>query len=107
MFRDFNSIQDLEKSIRDPEDLWAWMFHHILYIPDIKQWGKIDRWETPEEVMKNRKADCEGFAVFARKILMDMDYDARIIVTSFLKNKKRSAHAMCAFKRGEIWWLIR
>lgn len=33
------------------------------YEHDMEQFGKIERWQTPEEFHSNKKGDCEDFAI--------------------------------------------
>ncbi|MGB6476170.1 MAG: transglutaminase domain-containing protein [Candidatus Sulfotelmatobacter sp.] len=49
------------------------------YVSDRELLGKNDYWQPPEEFEKRKKGDCEDFAVWTWRQLLNMGYDARFI----------------------------
>jgi hypothetical protein len=49
------------------------------YVSDKELFGKADYWQPPEEFEKKRKGDCEDFALWTWRQLLNMGYDARFI----------------------------
>jgi len=54
---------EIERS-GEPAD-W-YVDEHIPYAPDFEVWGNLDYWETPEEVIKAGRSDCEGKAILTK-----------------------------------------
>jgi glycosyltransferase involved in cell wall biosynthesis len=50
------------------------------YISDEKQFGKKDYWLTPEEFEKCKKGDCEDFALYTWRQLIEMGIKSRFVV---------------------------
>lgn len=49
------------------------------YVSDEELFGKRDYWQPPEDFEKRRKGDCEDFALWTWRQLLNMGYDARFI----------------------------
>lgn len=49
------------------------------YVSDEELFGKRDYWQPPEDFEKQRKGDCEDFALWTWRQLISMGYDARFI----------------------------
>lgn len=49
------------------------------YISDQELFGKRDYWQPPEDFERRKKGDCEDFALWTWRQLLDMGYDARFI----------------------------
>lgn len=49
------------------------------YVSDEELFGKPDYWQPPEDFEKRRKGDCEDFALWAWRQLLNMGYDARFV----------------------------
>src|SRR5579864_1503566 len=49
------------------------------YVSDKELFGKNDYWQPPEEFEKRKKGDCEDFALWTWRQLLDMGYEARFI----------------------------
>jgi len=48
-------------------------------VTDKELFGKLDYWQPPEEFEKLRKGDCDDFALWTWRQLLDMGYDARVV----------------------------
>jgi hypothetical protein len=49
------------------------------YVSDQELFGKPDYWQPPEEFENRKKGDCEDFALWTWRQLLNMGYDARFI----------------------------
>jgi hypothetical protein len=49
------------------------------YVSDKELFGKRDYWQPPEEFEKRKKGDCEDFALWTWRQLLNMGYDARFV----------------------------
>ena len=49
------------------------------YVSDEELFGKRDYWQPPEDFEKRRKGDCEDFALWTWRQLLELGYDARFI----------------------------
>ena len=50
------------------------------YVSDEEQFGKSDYWLPPEEFEKCKKGDCEDFALYAWRQLIEMGIKSRFVV---------------------------
>jgi hypothetical protein len=62
------SLEDLRKFLRKCRP-----------VSDKEQFGKDDYWMPPEEFEKSRKGDCDDFAMYAWRQLLEMGYRARFV----------------------------
>jgi hypothetical protein len=53
------------------------------YVSDKELFGKEDFWQPPDEFEKIRKGDCEDFALWTWRQLLDLGYDARFVGGSY------------------------
>ena len=60
------SLEDLRKFLRTCRG-----------VTDKEQFGKADYWMPPEDFEKSRKGDCDDFAMYAWRQLLEMGYKAR------------------------------
>jgi hypothetical protein len=49
------------------------------YVSDQELFGKRDYWQPPEDFEKRRKGDCEDFALWTWRQLLNIGYDTRFI----------------------------
>lgn len=49
------------------------------YVSDQELFGKRDYWQPPEDFEKKKKGDCEDFALWTWRQLLNMGYDARFV----------------------------
>jgi hypothetical protein len=52
------------------------------YVSDKEQFGKNDYWQPPDEFEKRRQGDCEDFALWTWRQLLNLGYDARFVAGS-------------------------
>lgn len=74
------------------------------YVSDDHLFGKRDYWQPPEDFEKRKKGDCEDFALWTWRQLLNMGYDARFITGS--AGRYGSGHAWVEyFKDGKCFLL--
>jgi Predicted periplasmic protein len=49
------------------------------YVSDKELFGKRDYWQPPEDFEKRKKGDCEDFALWTWRQLLNMGFDARFV----------------------------
>jgi hypothetical protein len=49
------------------------------YVSDKELFGKDEYWQPPEDFEKRKKGDCEDFALWTWRQLLNMGYDARFV----------------------------
>ncbi len=95
-------------SARTPESLSSFLLKDFVFVDDQSQFGKADYWQTSEEFLKNKKGDCEDFAIFATEFL-NREHIQSLIVSVYGANGL--AHTVTVFiensryrimDRGEI-----
>jgi transglutaminase superfamily protein len=62
------SLEDLRKFLRTCRG-----------VSDKEQFGKDDYWMPPQDFEKSRKGDCDDFAMYAWRQLLEMGYKARFV----------------------------
>jgi Bacterial transglutaminase-like cysteine proteinase BTLCP len=74
------------------------------YVSDKELFGKEDYWQPPEDFEKRKKGDCEDFALWTWRQLLEMGYDARFIGGS--TGRYGSGHAWVEYIREGKWYLL-
>ncbi|MBI3316522.1 MAG: transglutaminase-like cysteine peptidase [Candidatus Omnitrophica bacterium] len=90
------TLRDLSFELTTPQDIARYIWKNFLYEDDQRLFGVRDRWQSPEELLKNKRGDCEDFALFAREVLRLQGYH------TFLLNLygDRYAHTLCIYKEN-------
>lgn len=70
-------------------------------VSDKEQFGKDDFWMPPEDFEKSRRGDCDDFALYAWRQLMELGYKARFVVG----NSPRR-HAWVTFEKDGKHFLL-
>jgi hypothetical protein len=74
------------------------------YVSDEELFGKRDYWQPPEEFEKRRMGDCEDFALWTWRQLLNLGYDARFIGGS--STRYGDGHAWVEYCRDGKWFLV-
>lgn len=88
----------LEK-VQTPKDLSKFMTKKFKFVEDADNFHKTDYWQSPAEMLQNKKGDCEDFALFADSALKDLGYQSQVVsiygkngfahtITVYLENGK-------------------
>src|SRR5262245_53706880 len=77
--------------------------NEIAYATDAYLWHEPDYWETPQEVVERRAADCEGFAILKMYLVKEagVPLDQMAILIGSL-GYAREPHAILAAKVGQV-----
>jgi hypothetical protein len=73
-------------------------------VSDEEQFGKPDYWMPPEEFERSRKGDCDDFAMYAWRQLLEMGYKARFVAG--IAGPWREGHAWVSFEREGKQFLL-
>ncbi len=96
------SLQVLASQLNTPEAIAKYMWRHFQVESDRAQFGREEKWQSPEEFLTTRRGDCEDFALFAQQVLKLNG------ISSFLLNvySDKTAHTVCVFKEGGFYHVI-
>ncbi|PSV46350.1 transglutaminase-like cysteine peptidase [Photobacterium indicum] len=79
-----NASQDIDTKLQEVNDF----FNQLIFIDDIKLWGKEDFWATPLEFLGVGAGDCEDFSIakyFSLRELGVADNKLRLVYVKALK----------------------
>jgi hypothetical protein len=74
------------------------------YVSDKELFEKDDYWQPPEEFEQRKKGDCEDFALWTWRQLLELGYDARFIGGSC--GRYGEGHAWVEYFQGEKCFLV-
>ena len=66
------------------------------FVEDADNFGKVDYWQTPEEMLNLKKGDCEDFALFADAALKELGFESYVVS---IYGKNQFAHTVAVFKQ--------
>jgi len=72
------STPNFPSSISTPRDLSNWYVKEFKYEYDAK-----DYWKSPREMLKDKKGDCEDFAILSKYILTKKGYKVYVIAVIY------------------------
>ncbi|MBF0123493.1 MAG: transglutaminase-like cysteine peptidase, partial [Candidatus Omnitrophica bacterium] len=90
---------------RTIDDVKNFLVTQCLYKSDIRRFGCLDHWQTPEEFEKSREGDCEDSALWAWRKLHEMGIQAHFVVGLCVHDDKKyiSGHAWVMFFVDGKW----
>jgi len=62
---------------------------HIKYASDFDVWGNFDYWETPDEVVREGRTDCEGKAVLTKAVYNVLNKRGKLNVTAVIQPQQQ------------------
>ncbi len=74
------------------------------YVSDKELFGKIDYWQPPEDFEKRKQGDCEDFALWTWRQMLNMGYEARFIGGS--AGRYGDGHAWVEYFQDGKWFLL-
>lgn len=95
--------QPLTKQFNDIHELRRFLFS-CKYESDEEQFGKRDYWLPPEEFENCRKGDCEDFALYTWRQLIEMEIKSRFVVGE--SGRYGSGHAWVTMQNNEKNYII-
>ena len=67
-------------------------------VSNLEHWGTIlDHWDYPTD----GKGDCKIYAIYKRKLLMDMGYPRQALLMTVVKDLQGNGHAILTVKSGK------
>ncbi len=73
------ALSPILEKIQTPKQLSKFMSKNFKFVEDPDNFNKIDYWQSPEEMLANKKGDCEDFALFAAAALKDLGYESQVV----------------------------
>jgi len=85
------------------DSISGYLITYYKYESDIKQFDVEDYWQTAEEMIKNKRGDCEDFAILVQAILKELDIESQLIglwweEKDFTTTYKWYAHMIVVFQ---------
>jgi hypothetical protein len=74
------------------------------YISDQEQFGEKDYWQPPEHFEESQKGDCEDYALWAWRQLLEMNYPARFVTGT--SGRYGAGHAWVTFEKNGKAFLL-
>jgi hypothetical protein len=68
----------------------------LRHMPDLERWGVQERWSSPLETLRSKKADCEDYMMFMWAVIKiaDPDIDVRMIAGQGLTKETQGWHGV-------------
>ena len=82
------------QAMKEIERVGKWVNAHVKPVPDMEHRGVIDQWDYPA----GGKGDCEDYALFKRKILMDEGFPRQALLMTVVKDEHNEGHAILTVK---------
>lgn len=89
-FYQIEELRDLAYSIVDKYSgkcqcpkyklIMHWVAEHMRYMTDMKQFGVIDFWLFPDEVLLTGAEDCDGLSFLVASLLEGVGYSTRVVL---------------------------
>ncbi len=74
------------------------------YVSDEEQFGERDYWLPPELFEESNEGDCEDFAIWVWRQLLQMNYEARLVVGT--ASRYGEGHAWVTFEKDGKFFLL-
>ncbi len=74
------------------------------YVSDEEEFGRGDYWQPPERFEQRRRGDCDCFAMWTWRQLLEMGYSARFVMGYV--GIRGSRHAWVTFAKGGTHYLV-
>jgi predicted transglutaminase-like cysteine proteinase len=82
------------RAMKEIERVGKWVNVHVEPVADMEHWGVIDQWDYPAD----GKGDCEDYALFKRKILIDEGFPRQALLMTVVKDEHDEGHAILTVK---------
>lgn len=74
------------------------------YVSDQDQFGRKDYWQPPEQFEQSKQGDCDDFALWAWRQLMQINYKARFVAG--IAGQYKQGHAWVTFEKDGKYFLL-
>jgi predicted transglutaminase-like cysteine proteinase len=82
------------RAMKEIERVDRWVNVHVKPVSDMEHWGVIDQWDYPAD----GQGDCEDYALFKRKILMNEGFPRQALLMTVVKDEHNEGHAILTVK---------
>lgn len=93
-------LSPILEGIDSPKNLSKFMRKNFKFVEDRDNFGKVDYWQRPEEMLANKKGDCEDYALFADAALKELGFESEVVS---IYGTNQFAHTVTAFKQDGKW----
>jgi predicted transglutaminase-like cysteine proteinase len=96
-----------EVGLNEIQRVNTWVNKNITYAEDIDLYGRRDYWATANETLRNRKGDCEDYAILKYQILMHMGVAPSDMFLTLARDRIRNRdHAVLIVKMADQHYLL-
>jgi transglutaminase-like cysteine proteinase BTLCP len=95
--------QPLKVVCKDIDEIRAFL-STCRYVSDHEQFGVRDHWAPPEKFEQTRRGDCDDFALWTWRQLLDLGYSARFVVGR--AGRYGEGHAWVTFSVAEKTFIV-
>lgn len=78
-----------------PESVAHFLRQNVALEEDSRLFGRVEYWQTPEEMLLRRKGDCEDYAILTQALLERLGFEAFVFS---LYGRRGYAHTVTVFK---------
>lgn len=100
-----SNVQEVAESRDSVEDCYSWVAANIFYVPDDRL-GSSEYWLYPSQTIKQKKGDCEDFAILLCSLIRAKGTSAEdVMVVAGLvpTNGDIAGHAWVELKYQGVW----
>ena len=91
--------------VDDLEDICRWL-RKCEYVSDVRLFGHSDYWQHPIGFEELKRGDCEDHALWAWRKLLELGYDAELVVGRHVTAEYGEHHAWVAFARDGEYFVL-
>lgn len=100
---DYYFTRESGVEVRTIDEIVAWLLE-CHYVTDWEQFNERDHWQHPVDFELTRKGDCEDFALWAWRKLVELGHDAEFMVGKWVRGERAGSHAWVLLRHeGETW----
>jgi len=101
--QDAATVDDVVKDKTTPEAVCGWINKKVSYTTEARTGKTSSHWQTSEETLNLRTADCKGFAILVYECLKRMDLeDVKMVALT----NRRYGHVVVIFKKDGKWRMV-
>lgn len=90
------NLSPILEKIDSPKKLSKFMTKNFKFVEDQDNFGKVDYWQSPAEMLASKKGDCEDYALFADAALTDLGYESQVVS---IYGTNGFAHTVAVYKQ--------
>jgi len=108
LFKNPKTPEELAGICKNPKRLASWLWHRIKYVSDDKKHG-YDKWQKPNETLRDRTGDCDDFSLLAKAALECLGFKPFLLTVYKWKGYDRydmKGHMVAVFYWKDRYWHI-